>query len=158
MFEVFQSRIVRIGRRGMCVRLDSTGNPPDSLRQRVKNDEQASKDISDKGPRHTSPLSFLCGIFPVQRCKTQRRNGDELESSDHLYDQSPGFPGDLTCSRRRRKFNGATTRSLPWPQGNWNLRRDRQLRSRTLFPEHQATDTPVAVDAQPVSWFDLFSR
>ena len=157
MFEVFQSRIMSIGGRGMYVRLDSTGNPPDNLWQRVKNDEQASKDISDKGPRHTSPLSFLCGIFPVQRCKTQKK-WRRAESSDHLYDQSPGFPGDLTCLRRRRKFNGATTRGLPWPQRNCNLRRDRQLRRRTLFPEHQATDPPVPVDAQLVSRFHLFSR
>ena len=124
MFEVFQSGIVRIGGRGMYVPLDQTGNPPDNLWQRVKNDEQASKDISDKGPRHASPLSFLCGIFQVQRCKTQRRNGDELEASDHLYDQSPGFPGDLTCSRRRRKFDGATTHSVTWPEGSRNLHRD----------------------------------
>jgi hypothetical protein len=65
MFGVFQSRIVRIGGRGMYVPIDSNCNPPDTVWQHVKNEEQASKDISDKGPGHTSPPIFFWEIFPA---------------------------------------------------------------------------------------------
>ena len=84
MFAVFQGRIVRIGGRGMYVPIDSNCNPPDSVWQHVKNDEQASNDISDTGPGHTSPPSFFWEIFPVRSCNTERETPRESAAEAEL--------------------------------------------------------------------------